>query len=1137
MISSISSFFVALAFSAEISSLPGRAIEAISQVGRRLEQWNLEPEPTMAAYNLYGLVPGEERLFANAILLRLTDAFMTGERDIKLAVVRAFVGLSKSERKKRRMKKGRKIKDGILSKGRVSNSSELLRRVKVVFDGGDAESRAMALVLFGCWADFAKDSANIRYLILSNLVSSDVAVVKAALFAAGCFCELSSDFASVVLEMLVNLVTSPDVPLTARWAGVRTFSRMQCSYAVADRAYKTGRKLVSESSDEAFLVKMLYSISKLAGSLSILAFEQVNLLCSFLGHGKSIPLQEASLRCLNYMVKKGVCHFTEQTCMNPLLRIVDDPELPAFLQCEAVAILHQILLSVLPTITRMNKMEFDQLLTCILTASQCPVESKSLLALRCLADLCIRLTKGLEMGSATITPSLSLNVASLLLDRIVLLVQPLSNVSQIDSKIFVEVRAELRCLLHLVGKHPNLVLPMLDKLNLLIRHLINDHENPAPSTQEGSLEEKCKPICLKIMVILYKYLVACLDFLNEINAITLQVFEKIKILIQGICGCKLFSLYIQTLYSLLLHSRLIWNSMVKEDEEINENLSYDYWIESEVFTLMCAQKMLIGEDYWLAYKCGMLAASHGAWFTATFIFGNLMTKVRSHSCCCWLKSLAQLSLCEMKIQLLVLPTQELRSTECLELIKLLPDTLFEDGIGEVENYVGGHTNIVDYGEKLVCAYSYLNSSWETLKSCITTSGQTFCFQAWFLALRVKMLGIVSEAVTVLAGIPSNRNAEGQKETQISMHDCFEFSRKFTQLSARLKRLSEEFDLIAASFIDIDWRSSKIVSTLALGCSLLSFAAGFALFFPNLPPRDIVASEQENVSQATLVQNLFGRLCHIDHETSVSLSSLAEVDRCPKSFHGSHFQPRALGVGCEIREVLSLCRNVVSRVLHLQNQAKESCDEEVISQVTENGQQLLLDIITGLMRVPFQTPEYYFRTRPCMGSELFVVNADTKLSDGIFVSPGLCLSLNICIQLRNVPPNLLMQPIKLHCIICCNLSFQEPVVPRYKLLQCASRSWETDDMLILNEELYQHVMRRAEKYDKKHGKDSHDGKASRAFLSFEVSERGQGFSTCFLDVSRFPAGTYRMKWHSCCVDSRGSYWSLLPLNAGPVFTIR
>lgn len=68
---------------------------------------------------------------------------------------------------------------------------------------------------------------------------------------------------------------------------------------------------------------------------------QVNLLCSFLGDGKPLPLQETSLRCLNYMARKGVCYF-ECTCINQLVRMVDDPDIPTGLQCEAVAILHQV---------------------------------------------------------------------------------------------------------------------------------------------------------------------------------------------------------------------------------------------------------------------------------------------------------------------------------------------------------------------------------------------------------------------------------------------------------------------------------------------------------------------------------------------------------------------------------------------------------------------------------------------------------------------------------------------------------------------------------------------------------------------------------------------------------------------------
>ena len=46
-----------------------------------------------------------------------------------------------------------------------------------MFDDGDAESKALALCLFGCWAGFAAESANIRYLVLSSLVSPHVSEV------------------------------------------------------------------------------------------------------------------------------------------------------------------------------------------------------------------------------------------------------------------------------------------------------------------------------------------------------------------------------------------------------------------------------------------------------------------------------------------------------------------------------------------------------------------------------------------------------------------------------------------------------------------------------------------------------------------------------------------------------------------------------------------------------------------------------------------------------------------------------------------------------------------------------------------------------------------------------------------------
>lgn len=148
------------------------------QIEPRLKQWAGEPEATMVVYNMFGLVPGEERLFANTIFLRLAEAFQLGNKHIRVSIVRVFLSLRRHCRDKKRSKR---IK-GILSKSRVHNHLELLKRVKIVFDTGDPESRALALVLFGCWADFAKDSAHVRYLVLSSLVSSNVLEVSEVFF-------------------------------------------------------------------------------------------------------------------------------------------------------------------------------------------------------------------------------------------------------------------------------------------------------------------------------------------------------------------------------------------------------------------------------------------------------------------------------------------------------------------------------------------------------------------------------------------------------------------------------------------------------------------------------------------------------------------------------------------------------------------------------------------------------------------------------------------------------------------------------------------------------------------------------------------------------------------------------------------
>lgn len=114
---------------------------------------------------MFGLIPEEDKLFLNAILLCLADAFSSGDKQTKECVVRIFMKIKR---------RGNRDADGIFSKEMFENQLELLSRVKQVFDEGDTEERALSLRLFGCWAYFARDCPDVRYIVLSRLVTGDV---------------------------------------------------------------------------------------------------------------------------------------------------------------------------------------------------------------------------------------------------------------------------------------------------------------------------------------------------------------------------------------------------------------------------------------------------------------------------------------------------------------------------------------------------------------------------------------------------------------------------------------------------------------------------------------------------------------------------------------------------------------------------------------------------------------------------------------------------------------------------------------------------------------------------------------------------------------------------------------------------
>ncbi|RVX06836.1 hypothetical protein CK203_014968 [Vitis vinifera] len=1037
------------------SKVAGGPVEAILQIGQRLEQWNREPEPTLPVYKMFGLVPGEDRLFANAILLRLAEAFRVGDHSVRHSVVRVFLSLRSRNKNK-----------------------------------------ALTLVLFGCWADFAKDSAEIRYIILSSLVSSHVVEVRASFYAAACFCELSDDFASVILEILVNMLSSSQMMSAVRLAAVRVFAKMGCSSSLAHRAYKVGLKLLMDSSEEHFLVAMLISLSKLASIFSFLISEQIK---------KAI--NKASVQVadrLNIMPKKEKkkkrdFYYIFVQYFSRISSMLDDPELPSDLQCQALRIFHKIALYSLAN--GRDILELDKLLTIIENASKSPITLKQLLVIRVLVDISGKLRERIRIGSdgADSTPLLS-QIIAFVIDQVTSLVKPMLDLCCTNSEVEKECQCLFSLLLLLVEEHPDLGVLALDKIHLFIEYLVNMHDG-VMSASKASLsvneivDSKGKTsmfIMSKLAIYVYRFVVSCLEHLKETGSITTEVVHKVKLLVEHVHRCSLFDCYIHMIYSLLLYSCIAGDFVVNENKETNnhnENLLVtldDHLIEHETLALECAEKILAGIDYWDAYKAGKYAAHQGAWFTASFIFERLMTKVQSDSCHCWLKSLAQFSHSEKKIQLILLPKQGSSLVNWLE-TKKVSTIHFKDNPVEIALDAAGNINLPKCYEKLVEAYSSLCSSLEALET-IVKPGQAFCFQRWFLALRVKVLAAVVDIVKLLGTVPFNQDKITNEQVKRSiLVEYPQLSQQISQVSFQLKSLE-----------------------------------GLGRF-----------------SHSVLIQDLIGRLWHMDHEMIANLCLLLKASGQLKSCCHLQSGNQIWSSGCGVKDVLTVCKYAVTRVVHLQNEANKGHNEEDLSQLTNGGWQRLLDVVTKWMHIPFQTPKYFFQIRQCVGSELFASSTDTRSPDGISILPGFHLSLNLCLQLKNVPPDRPIQLTKLYCILYCKASFPtpKPIEENKQRMQSGYHSWEIDDMIDLNESLFQHVAEdRKTTNTKLRRVDNGDGGVVKAFVCFEPNERGQGFSTCLLDVSGFPVGSYKIKWHSCCVDDQGSYWSLLPLNAPPIFTL-
>ncbi|XP_077212350.1 uncharacterized protein LOC143847417 isoform X2 [Tasmannia lanceolata] len=583
-------------------------------------------------------------------------------------------------------KKGEKYK-GILAKLRVPNYLELLKRVKIVFDTGDIESRALTLRLLGCWADLAKDSAEIRYIILSSLESCDVLEVKASLFAAGCFCEFSEEFSFFVLEIVIHMITSS-----------KTASDVKLKAA--------GKKLVLDSSQEELVAEMLLSLSKLAFKSMLLIPEQVELLSSFINGESASSIPSKALRCLCFLSGGGACHLpVNANVLRTLFHVLDSANFSLNSQIEALRILRKIICT-LPCMPFMDMPEFMKKMLIVETAAQSPVTLKRFLAIGLLVVISCNLKRmrgGLwyrchEKWSVTNVPSedgsggvalisdvnglvpFPNHVSLLVMDQITLLVKQVNAGPDSGGPIFNpelrscgDVKQEFLCLLNfilcLVEEYPTLAPSVLDRVRCLLESLVGmyssnikaDGSNGEVSAMDmdgeihssyvsrftGFKGKGQSPIAGELVFCLCRFVGACLRTLDEAGAVSVEVYQTVKLLIECIQLSGFSSHDMCIVFSLLLHFRLIWHcsgngnntsssvdiSLNKSKVNAHSSVSEDdFWVDHEWMTLEFVKKLMREADFWAAYKTGKYAACQGAWFSATFTFRLLTKQVESDAC-------------------------------------------------------------------------------------------------------------------------------------------------------------------------------------------------------------------------------------------------------------------------------------------------------------------------------------------------------------------------------------------------------------------------------------------------------------------------------------------------------------------------
>lgn len=665
-----------------------------------------------------------------------------------------------------------------------------------------------------------------------------------------------------------------------------------------------------------------------------------------------------------------------------------------------------------------------------------------------------------------------------------------------------------------------------------------DTDEAKLASTEFSSKTKASKVHYLILCSL-KFANACHDMCCKTSGSSCNLHHSVKALIE--CVREDASEYYNTYetFRLILCGCISWNTCKIRDgnkgsDDLKEHSIFTSpaWIAQELCALRMAKMLTRKQSYWEAYRSAMYCCQEGLWFTASFVFRKVADAFESGSFSLWFKSLLLFCAGELEMKLLIFPSM---------IIKLVGELDTEGDVHEdlchvetdVDSTLARSPELYGYQEKItgICERTCLAN--DGLSSNVSLDCEFF-FQRWFISLRASFIEILADVLGILSSYSSPPKDISHHESRDSSAIAIENNQVLVALancSLRLSNLAKSYDLLAASHGDMDCQSFTTIARLAFMCSFLSFCTVFSVDFSNVPSSSEHCRLPDRFSHASILQDLHERVDRNDSQIVSQLRKFMSI-----SSHGLdslQFSTRMNCSGTLEKDSYFLFKFAVASLLRAREDAKGVTTGEDTLSPLHRGMQFLSSILQRCMELPFVLPKYFFSIRPCLGAELFIFDSNPANRDRVSVSPGFQLSLTLCLQWKRVLERTHIRITELYCILATSSS------SRLDIAGTRSKQFEirrTTKMVGLNFKLLQHIKDDLRKTSDK--KNSHSKTDLVTGLAcFEPTDSGQGFSDCLLDVSSFPRGSYQIAWQACCVDDKGRYFSLLPLNDGIVFSVQ